>query len=71
MFWFLDVATNCEEVNSGNHVPSIGGLEHFARRGGKCRIPRKILGDIEQASKQLYLVEEVPVYCKGVGLEHL
>lgn len=43
--------------------------EHIAQRGGKWSISRKNL--VIQGSKQLYLVEDVPAYCKGVGLEHL
>lgn len=48
-----------------------GILEHIAWRGGKCLTPGKILGQFIGGSKQLYLVEDVPAYCKGIGLEHL
>lgn len=43
-------------------------LEHVAQRGDGCRIPGNV-GQIEWDSKQLNLVEDVPVCCKGLELD--
>jgi len=46
-------------------------LDQVAQRGGRCPIPRNIQGQAGQGSEQPDLVEDIPAYCKGVGLDDL
>jgi len=41
-------------------------LKRVAQRDSGGPIPRKIQGQIGWGSEQLYLVEDVPAYCRGV-----
>jgi len=42
-----------------------------ARRGSGGPIPRNIQGQVGRDPEQLDLVEDVPAYCRGVGLDDL
>lgn len=43
-------------------------MEQAAQQGGWCLIPENLQGQVERGSKQLDLIENVPAYYKGVGL---
>jgi len=44
-------------------------LEQVAQRGGRCPIPGNIQAQAGWGSEQPDLVEDVPAYCRGVGLD--
>jgi len=44
-------------------------LERLAQRGSGGPIPRNIQGQIGWGSEKPDLVEDVPAYCRGVGLD--
>lgn len=46
-------------------------MEQAAQQGGWCLIPENFQGQVEWGSKQPDLIEDVPAYCKGVGLNYL
>jgi len=46
-------------------------LAQVAQRGGGYPIPRDIQGQVGWGSEQPDPVEDVPVYCRGVGLGNL
>lgn len=46
-----------------------GTLAQVAQRGGRCLIPGNIRGQVGQGSEQPDLVENVPAYCRGVGID--
>ena len=46
-------------------------LEWVAQRGGQCPIPGNTQGQVGRGSEQPDLVEDVPAYCWGVGLDGL
>jgi len=46
-------------------------LERVAQRGGRCPNPGHIEGHVGRGSKQPGLVEDVPAYYRGVGLDDL
>jgi len=46
-------------------------LAQVAQRGGICPIPANIQGHAGWGSEQPDLVEDVPAYCRGVGLDDL
>jgi len=46
-------------------------VEQVAQRGGRCPTPGNIQGPIGRGSEQPDGVEDVPAYCRGVGLDGL
>ena len=44
-------------------------LEQVAQRGGRCPIPGNFECQVGQGSEQPDLAEDVPAYCRGVGLD--
>lgn len=46
-------------------------LALVAQRGGGSFIPGNIQGQVRQGSEQAGLVEDVPAFCRGVGLDGL
>ena len=54
-----------------NFFCSRGGepLEQVAQRCGKCPISGNIQGQVGQDSEQPDLVEDVPAYSRGIGLD--
>lgn len=44
-------------------------LAQVAQRGGGCPLPGNIQGQVRQGSEQPGLVEDVPDFCRGVGLD--
>ena len=48
-----------------------GTLAQVAQRGGGCPIPGNIPGQAGRGSEQPDRVEDVPAYCRSVGLDDL
>ena len=46
-------------------------LEQVAQRGDSCPIPGNLQRQVGWRSEQPDLVEDVPAYCRGVGLDDL
>jgi len=46
-------------------------LEQIAQRGSGGPIPGNIQGQAGQSSEQPGVVEDVPAYCRGAGLDDL
>ena len=46
-------------------------LEQVAQRGSRCPVPGNIQGQAGWGPEQPGLVEDVPAYCRGVGLDEL
>jgi len=46
-------------------------MEQVVQRGGRCPIPGNIQGQVVRGSEQPGLVEGVPAYCRGLGLNDL
>ena len=46
-------------------------LKQVAQRGCRCPGPGNIQGQVEQSSREPYLVVDVPAHCRWVGLEDL
>jgi len=46
-------------------------LKQVAQRGSGGPIPRNLEGQVGWGSEQADLVKDVPVHCKGVGLDDL
>lgn len=46
-------------------------MEQVAQRGGRRPVPGDIQGQVGQGSEQRGLVEDVPIYSRGVGLHDL
>ena len=46
-------------------------LEQVAQRGSRCPIPGNIQGQVGWGSEKPDLVEDVPAYCRGIGLDNL
>jgi len=46
-------------------------LEWVAQRGSGAPIPGNIQGQVGRGSEQPGLVEDVPAYCRGAGLDDL
>ena len=46
-------------------------MEWVAQKGSGGPIPGNIQGQVRQGSEQPGLVEDVPVHCRGVGLDDL
>jgi len=55
----------------GLHVGNNKIMEQSAQRGGRCPIPGNIQGQVGWGSEQPDLLEDVPTYCRGVGLDDL
>ena len=46
-------------------------LAQVAQKGGQWPMLRNIQGEVERGSEQHGLVEDVPAYCRGIGLDGL
>jgi len=46
-------------------------MEQIAQRGSGVPVPGDIQGQAGRGSEQPGLVEDVPAYCRGVGLDDL
>ena len=46
-------------------------LEEVSQRGARWPIPGNVQGQVGRGSEQPDLVEDVPAYCRGGGLDDL
>jgi len=46
-------------------------LEQVGHRGSRCPFTASVQGEVGRGSEQPGLVEDVPAYCRGVGLDDL
>jgi len=53
------------------HVQGVAGMEQVAQICGGCLIPGGIQGQAGQSSERPDLTVDVPVHCRGVGLDSL
>jgi len=70
--------SNCAELHTvywiqGKSLHSVGGkaLKQAALRCGWCPIPRDIQGEAGSGPRQSDLAVDVPVHCRGVGLDDI